>query len=293
MVSFAPDSALVTSTALSPNRTVTNGRYARLVVLHTMETDEHSSVAENIGNGWFTNPSAGASAHYNVDNDSIVQGVPEKDMAWAAPGANEDGIQIEQAGRASQTTDQWLDPYSVALLRNSAALVADICARNGIPPRKLTDAQLAAGWAGVVDHGQVSRVYRRSDHWDVGPGFPWGTFMDMVSSYTNGGSPATIEKDWFDMATRADLEDVVFNTRRPEWGNRTLSEMVREVDQNSWASLRMVRHLFNLYRLGIPGVVTDGTFGGKIRQIFGYDEGKQAKSRREEYDSNSKSMFRW
>lgn len=300
---FKPDSSLVTSTALSPNRTVTNGRYARLVCLHTMETAEHATVAEAIGAGWFLNPSAMASAHYNVDNDSIVQGVPEKDMAWTAPGTNEDGIQIEQAGRAAQTTAQWNDPYSTALLENTARLVADICKRNGIPPVKLTDAQLAAGAKGIIDHAQASRVYRMSDHWDVGTSFPWDTFMAKVQGYYNGGAgsaPAsssttipTISTDWFDMATKADLENAIFHSPRSEWGGRTLTQMLQDNNRDTYSTLRMVRHLFNLYRLGIPGVITDGTFGHKIRSIFGYDEAKQAPSRVKEFENDKRGLFRW
>lgn len=300
MVRFTPDSALATSTALSPNRTVTNGRYARLIVLHTMETDEHSSIAENIGGGWFLNPAASASAHYNVDNDSIVQGVPEKDMAWTAPGTNHDGIQIEQAGRAAQSTAQWNDPYSSTMLDKTARLVADICQRNNIPPVKLTDAQLAAGAKGIIDHAQASRVYRMSDHWDVGTGFPWEAFMAKVRNYYGGGAPSapapsnptTTSTDWFEMATKADLENAIFHSPRSEWGGRTLTQMLQDNNRDTYSTLRMTRHLFNLYRLGIPGVITDGTFGHKIRQIFGYDEAKQAASRKAEFDNDKRNLFR-
>lgn len=298
---FKPDSSLVTSTALSPNRTVTNGRYARVVVLHTMETPETSQMAEAIGAGWFLNPTAFASAHYNVDNDSIVQGVPEKDMAWTAPGTNEDGIQIEQAGRAAQTTADWNDAYSTALLENSARLVADICRRNNIPPVKITDAQLAAGAKGIIDHAQASRVYRMSDHTDVGIGFPWDAFMAKVRHYYGGGAPSapapsnptTTTTDWFDMATKADLENAIFNTPRSEWGGRTLTQMLQDNNRDTYSTLRMTRHLFNLYRLGIPGVITDGTFGHKIRQIFGYNEAKQAQARKTEFESDKRGLFRW
>ncbi|WP_237223593.1 N-acetylmuramoyl-L-alanine amidase [Rothia nasimurium] len=298
---FKPDSSLVTSTALSPNRTVTNGRYARLICLHTMETPETSLMAENIGGGWFLNPAAMSSSHYNVDNDSIVQGVPEKDMAWTAPGTNEDGIQIEQAGRAAQTTAEWNDAYSAALLENTARLVADICRRNNIPPVKITDAQLAAGAKGIIDHAQASRVYRMSDHWDVGTGFPWDAFMAKVWHYYGGGAPSapapsnptTTSTDWFEMATKADLENAIFNTPRSEWGGRTLTQMLQDNNRDTYSTLRMTRHLFNLYRLGIPGVITDGTFGHKIRQIFGYDEGKQAQARKNEFESDKRGLFRW
>lgn len=183
------DSPLVDSIAVSPNFT-NSGSYDRrssLVVLHTMETGEGNSIAESIGAGWFTNPAAQASAHYCVDNDSIVQCVNEGDYAWAAgPTSNTRGIQIEMAGRASQSRAEWLDEYSRAMLERTAALVADICTRQGIPVRVLTDAQLAAGESGITTHAACSRVWGETDHTDPGPNFPWDFFMERVRAHVNG-----------------------------------------------------------------------------------------------------------
>ena len=43
----------------------------------------------------------------------------------------------------------------------------------------------------------------------------------------------------------------------------------------------------------MPGVITDGTFGHKIRQIFGYDEAKQGQARKTEFESDKRGFFRW
>lgn len=182
MASFTPDSALVTSTNLAPTRTVTNGRYARLIVIHTMEAPEAPFTAENIA-AYFARGEVQASSHYNLDADSIVQGVPEKDVAWAAPGANHDGIQFEHAGYAGQGATGWADSYSQAMLDRSARLAADVCFRNQIPPRFLTNAQIAAGEKGICTHNQISQVYRQSDHWDPGPAFPFEQYITKVKAY--------------------------------------------------------------------------------------------------------------
>lgn len=186
-----PDSALVDSIARSPNFD-NSGDYDRLsrwVVLHTMETAEGNSIAESIGGNWFTNPDAQASAHYCVDNDSVVQGVNEGDYAWASgPTGNYLGIQIEMAGRASQSRAEWLDDYSRAMLERVAALTADICTRQGIPVRVLTDEQVAAGEPGITTHAALARVFRETNHTDPGPNFPLDYFMERVRAHVGGGS---------------------------------------------------------------------------------------------------------
>lgn len=66
-----------------------------------MEAPEKGDTAENIANYFHTTVKQ-ASAHICVDNNSIVQCVLDNDIAWAAPGANSDGIHIEMAGYAKQ-----------------------------------------------------------------------------------------------------------------------------------------------------------------------------------------------
>lgn len=169
-------------------------RKVRLAVIHTMEVKETSGAAEWCA-GYFRGSKAPkASAHYYVDADSTIQGVLERDTAFAAPGANADGIQIEHAGYARQNAADWGDQYSLAMLRDqSAPLMAGICARHGIPIRHLTDAQLRAGEAGIIGHVQASRVYKLSSHWDPGTSFPWDEYLTWVrNAAANRNAPAEI-----------------------------------------------------------------------------------------------------
>lgn len=168
------------TTIPSPNHYSGRTVPIRVIVLHTMEVDETSTMAEAVARA-FSNPARQASAHLCVDNDSTVRCVDDQDTAWAAPGANADGLQIEMAGRAGQNPAQWSDAYSKAVLERAAREVAAWCSRWGIPARTLTDAQLADGKTrGVVGHVQVSRVFKRSTHWDPGPDFPMAAFLQRV-----------------------------------------------------------------------------------------------------------------
>lgn len=153
----------------------------RLIVIHSGETGEGSTAAEGMGN-WFADPAANASAHQGSDTDSVCTYLPDTATAWAAPGANHDGLHLELAGRAGQTSGQWADDASTKILANGATVVRAWCDRYGIPARWLTDTQLRDGTSrGLVTHAQVSRVFKGSTHWDPGPNFPKARFLELVT----------------------------------------------------------------------------------------------------------------
>lgn len=156
-------------------------RPVRVIVIHDMEFPETASAAEVIAHDFATRTAKNpGSAHINVDNDSIVQCVKDNDIAFAAPGANKDGIQIELAGFGKQTRAQWLDDYSEALLQRGADATAQYCLKYDIPPVHITNQQLAAGAKGIIGHYQASAVYHLSDHTDPGTAFPWDYFICLV-----------------------------------------------------------------------------------------------------------------
>ena len=176
----------------SPHINRTEGRQIDLIVIHTMEMDEKGETAENCAQ-WFRNPGAKVSAHYCIDNNSIVQCVRDQDVAWAAPGANSDGIQIEHAGRAKQTGRDWSDTYSTAMLERSATLVADLCRKYKIPVTWLYAADLQAGKRGITTHDAVSKAFKRGSHWDPGQGFPVERYLALVRARIGSGAPPAVK----------------------------------------------------------------------------------------------------
>jgi N-acetyl-anhydromuramyl-L-alanine amidase AmpD len=163
----------------SPNKTTASRRTIDVVVMHTMEIAERRDAAE-ICARWFRTPASKVSAHYCVDANSVIQCVREKDIAWHARGGNTRSIGVELAGFARQTRRDWEDDYSRAVLARAATLVADICRRKRVPVRWLLADDLVAGRRGITGHVEVSNAFRRSDHWDPGPGFPIESFLDRV-----------------------------------------------------------------------------------------------------------------
>jgi hypothetical protein len=151
------------------------------------------------------------SAHYCVDTDEVIQCVPDHREAFHC-GYNADSIGIEMCDMPNATSIshwlvpkrlragkrpvfhgrrinplRWLEPGHRKMLQNTAQLVAELCLAYGIPPRLLTDAQLRAwdragrpaSMGGIVTHAQMSRVFKRSTHWDPGR-WPSQTFLRTV-----------------------------------------------------------------------------------------------------------------
>jgi len=160
--------------------TVASGRSIELIVLHSMEAGEASTTAEAVAS-WFAGSSAPkASAHYCIDDDSIVQCVLDKDVAWAAPGANKNGIHLEHAGYARQTREQWLDDFSSRMLALSACLTARLCVTYNVPPVFVDREGLKRNERGITTHNEVTWAFRKSTHTDPGKHFPIDHYLDLV-----------------------------------------------------------------------------------------------------------------
>jgi N-acetyl-anhydromuramyl-L-alanine amidase AmpD len=156
------------------------GRLIDLLVVHTMESPEKPSAAEDVAK-WFAGRSAPqASAHYCIDNNSIVRCVDDADVAWHAPGVNHNGIGLEHAGRAAQALKDWGDAYSVAELVLSARLSAALCRAYRIPVVYLRAPDLVAGRRGITSHREASAAFRLSDHTDPGLYFPIDFYLSTI-----------------------------------------------------------------------------------------------------------------
>lgn len=163
----------------------------RLLVVHTSEGGETANAAENLcsfmgtkgdrlntatGN-WY-----GASYHYVTDTDeSLIPAVWDNVVAFAAAGANNNGIHLCIPGKAGQTRTQWLDADSTAHIRSLAWGMERKAAEFSIPLRRLTVAQVRDGVAGYCGHADVSKAFGQSDHTDPGSAFPWDVLAKFLA----------------------------------------------------------------------------------------------------------------
>ncbi|MBA3829910.1 MAG: N-acetylmuramoyl-L-alanine amidase [Taibaiella sp.] len=137
------------------------------IVIHDIEGSFDS------GNNWIDSSKSGVSAHYIVSADGkrIDQSIRESDIAWHAGNYkyNQEAIGIEHEGYQSFSTG----PYPDVMLRVSAALVSQICKRNGIAPNRQN----------IIGHGEVPPP---NNHTDPGPKWPWDRYMAYVLNEYNG-----------------------------------------------------------------------------------------------------------
>lgn len=97
-------------------------------------------------------------------------------------------MHFEHAGYASQSTADWQDTFSDAMLRLSAKLVAQKAKENGIPIVHVTGSGLttAGGQPGIVGHGDFTAAFGTAGgHTDPGPNFPWAGYIQMVTDAYN------------------------------------------------------------------------------------------------------------
>jgi len=155
-----------------------------VLVIHDMEVQDGADTAEKVAtlaSRWDKK----ASFHFAVDKNSVVQGVRILDTAWAAPGANNDGVQFEIAGFARHTRAEWLANKDT--LTWAAAAVAEVIVylkrvhKREVPVRRMTKAQLLdKKQSGLAGHLDINDAFHESTHTDPGSNFPWDVFLPMV-----------------------------------------------------------------------------------------------------------------
>jgi len=159
------------------------------VVLHCTDTYEAADRAEKCAS-YFHNMAPDlpmekwASAHYAVDQNSIMQMVREECIAYGAAGVNPLAIHIEHGGVDEQTREQWLDAGSLPMLDLSAQLVGEeIAPFWDIPIQFVNAADILKHKPGVTTHFEVNKAFGRGKHKDPGPSFPVDLYLGRVQAY--------------------------------------------------------------------------------------------------------------
>lgn len=168
------------------------------VVIHTSEGGEGGRSADNLA-GYLTAPGDratstggryGSSYHAIADVAMrIIPAVHDGFVSYSAPGANTEGLHVCIPGRAGQTREQWLDDVSRSMIRTVAGYLVDMHSLYGIPPLRLTVAELRAGTRGYTDHAGIRDAFGRTTHYDVGPNFPWDVLAADVRELSRPVQP--------------------------------------------------------------------------------------------------------
>lgn len=165
-----------------------SSRYGARVIWITVHTAEGIRKASDLKA--FFDRSTNSSAHAVADDSTLLDNlVPYDRAAWTLRNGNARSDNLELCGFAKWSRDEWLNNHQ-GMLNNAAIWIRNRCRARGIPIRKLSAAEVAAGKAGVIGHVDYTNGTGDGTHWDPGPGFPW----DVVIARAAGGD-APVEKD--------------------------------------------------------------------------------------------------
>jgi hypothetical protein len=169
-------------------------RGSRPVSLVAVHTAEGARTAASLG-AYFFQPSVMASSHVGIDAGATLQYVGYDRSAWTLRSGNPISDNAELCGFAHWSRVQWLGTGAVegcanprAMLDRTAAWVRSRCLARGIPIRKLTAADVAAGRSGVIAHWDWTIGMHDGSHTDPGSAFPWDYVIGQASQSGGGGS---------------------------------------------------------------------------------------------------------
>ncbi|MEO6205030.1 MAG: peptidoglycan-binding domain-containing protein [Mycobacteriales bacterium] len=144
------------------------------LVLHTAQG---SRTVQSLGN-YFAGTKAGSS-NGGVDEDEYAAYVTYNNTAWTNPPINTQSDTLELCGFAAWTRAEWLTEHP-GMLEMAARWIAWRASVRGIPIRLITGADAANGKSGILDHKRVNDAFGKSNHTDVGPGFPWDVVISRA-----------------------------------------------------------------------------------------------------------------
>lgn len=170
-------------------------RGVRPVSLIALHTAEGSRTAASLG-AYFWRDDVQASSHVGIDAGATLQYVPNDRSAWTLRSGCPISDNAELCAFADFTREQWLGTAEVrgcknprAMLDRAAAWVRSRCLARGIPIRKLSPVQVAAGMAGVIGHADWTYGMNDGSHTDPGAGFPWDYVITKANESGGGTAP--------------------------------------------------------------------------------------------------------
>lgn len=152
------------------------GEEIKYVTIHTIQGSYASAIA------WFRNPAARVSTHYVIraSDGQVTQMVCEEDRAFHVKTDNATSIGIEHEGFIDDG-GAW---YSNEMYASSAALVRDICTRNGINPLQTFGGPPTNGirtLSNVCYKVKGHQHFRGNNHIDPGPFWDWDRYYRLIN----------------------------------------------------------------------------------------------------------------
>lgn len=150
----------------------------RLIVMHVPVALQglvgEDRTAEAVAS-YFANTDRPASAHVNIDRDSVVPLLPDDHVAFHVRNYNSPSLGIE----CGWDYDDWgkHPEADLQVIQRVAAWCAPRMEKYGIPPILLTKGQVDQGYQGFTAHSYLDPTRRK----DPGPGFPWAILFAEIA----------------------------------------------------------------------------------------------------------------
>lgn len=175
----------------------------RNIIIH-VTVNKPGTPAENVANYQIRS----RSGSYHELTDTTIKHLKENTDDWftwsTGNKGNEIGLNRSFVMWGNESRAEWLRHET--MLREAAKRDAMWCRTYGIPPVKLSPADLRAGKKGFVGHLETGQAWGGTDHVDPGKGFPWDVYLGFVREYLEG-KPTVKEKA--DMLTTKFFTDFI------------------------------------------------------------------------------------
>jgi hypothetical protein len=201
------------------------------------------------------------SSHVGIDDTpgTIGEYVKPQNKSWTAAAYNPVAIQAELCGFAGWKAADWA--RHPTMLKNTAAWIAEECARYGLPIRELTAAEAQRGGRGVCQHSQLGAG--GGGHWDCGPNFPLSEVIRMAQGGpaptppTPPIPPAVLAQEDPNMITLGQMKDgrfEVFVEAQPAKAGEAGEVFHAWQDKNGgWAGAEKGKRVAKWESMGTPG----------------------------------------
>lgn len=150
----------------------------RVIVIHTPEVlPDYTGVddsAESVSK-YFSTTDRSASAHVNIDRDSVVTWLPPDHVAFHVRNYNSIGYGVEIGYRASEWGKN--PKIDAQIIARVAAHLAPVAKKYGIPVRFVTKGEVDKGAYGFTSHAQLDPARRT----DPGAKFPWADLFAAIT----------------------------------------------------------------------------------------------------------------
>jgi len=210
------------------------------IVVHTAEG---GTKAINIAR-YLSTTDRTASAHVVIDDQEIVDLVPDDFTAFHCRGSNSKALGLEIAYFA----DKWgEDPvYEEAVIALSASWCAEKAKLYSIPMERVTIDEWNAGKKGFISHAECDPTRRT----DPGANFDWDKFFAYMKGMVDD---VVVEEPKEEVKEETKVYDF---SKVPKWPGRLFkrsSPLVRGADVAQWQK-------------AVGGLSGDGVYGGKSEQ---------------------------